>query len=102
MEPFINLSKEDFISALQTNPKNVIVDVRNPDEFQLGHFDSAVLVPFDHPDFIAKMSDFDPNGEYFVYCKSGARGSKACLMLRSMGFQGKIYHLDGGFESLKS
>jgi rhodanese-related sulfurtransferase len=102
MEPFFNLPKEKFLEGLEKYKPNMVIDVRNPDEFDQGHLPNAELIPFDNPDFIANMADHDHHGRYFIYCKSGARGSKACLMLRSMGFDGEIFHLQGGYESLNS
>ena len=101
MEPFFNLSKHEFITKKE-QPDFILLDVRNPDEFQEGHLENAILVPFENPDFISMMSDFDSSANYLVYCRSGNRGAKACLMMRSMGFHGEIFHLDQGYEGLKS
>jgi rhodanese-related sulfurtransferase len=102
MEPFFNLPKEKFLEGLEQNNSYTLIDVRNPEEYEHGHLPNALLIPFDNHDFIANMADHDHQGRYFIYCKSGARGSKACLMLRSMGFVGEIFHLHGGYESLNS
>jgi len=100
MEPFLNLSKQDFFSKIES-PNSVLLDVRNAEEFQEGHLENALLVPFENPDFISMMSDFDSSANYLVYCRSGNRGVKACLMMRSMGFTGEISHLNNGYEGLK-
>ncbi len=100
MEPFFNLSRQEFFSKIET-PNAILLDVRNADEFQDGHLENAILIPFENPDFISLMSDFDSSASYLVYCRSGNRGVKACLMMRSMGFIGEIFHLDKGYEGLK-
>jgi rhodanese-related sulfurtransferase len=101
MEPFFNVTKTEFISK-SGKENTILLDVRNADEFQEGHLEGAHLVPFESPDFISMMSDYDSKANYLVYCRSGNRGAKACLMMRSMGFSGEIYHLDKGYEGLKS
>ena len=101
MEPFFNLTKEEFFSKIGA-PNTILLDVRNHEEFQLGHIENATIVPYENHDFIALMSDFNPTANYLVYCRSGNRGVKACLMLRSMGFSGEIYHLDYGYEGINS
>ena len=101
MEPFFNLSKQEFFSKIET-PNAILLDVRNADEFQEGHLENAILIPFENPDFISLMSDFDSSANYLVYCRSGNRGVKACMMMRSMGFVGEIFHLDKGYEGLNS
>jgi rhodanese-related sulfurtransferase len=101
MNPFENISADQFETMLN-NEQSILLDVRNPDEFEVSKIGSAHLIPFESPDFIAEMSEFDPTENYLIYCKSGARGSKACLMLRTMGFTGKLYNLQGGIESWNS
>lgn len=101
MNPFENISADQF-EELLGNAQSILLDVRNPDEFEAGKIDSAILMPFESPDFIAEMSELNPEENYLIYCKSGARGSKACLMLRTMGFTGQLYNLQGGYESWNS
>jgi rhodanese-related sulfurtransferase len=100
MKPFFNLSKQDFFSKIES-PNSILLDVRNAEEYQEGHLEKALLVPFENHDFISLMSDFDSSANYLVYCRSGNRGVKACLMMRSMGFTGEIFHLENGYEGLK-
>lgn len=101
MKPFFNLSKQDFLAKI-SEPQTILLDVRNEDEFQQGHLENALLVPFENPDFISMMSDFDASANYLVYCRSGNRGAKACLMMRSMGFHGELFHLENGYDGLNS
>jgi rhodanese-related sulfurtransferase len=71
----------------------VLLDVRDPEEFELCRIDGSILTPLseleDH------LPDFDPTKDYVVYCKLGGRGEKACLMMKEKGFS-KVRNLQGG------
>ena len=63
-------------------PSSRIVDVREPDEWTVGHIDHAALIPLATvPD---NLEAFDAEPTYVV-CRSGARSGRACDFLRSRG-----------------
>jgi phage shock protein E len=64
----------------------VIIDVRTPAEFATGHLDGALNIDVQSPDFDARMSQFDPAGEYFIYCRSGNRSAQAIARMTALGF----------------
>ena len=76
----------------------VIVDVREPHEFILGHIDSALNVP------LAKLKDplntltKHKSKDILVVCQSGTRAVTACKTLVNEGFE-KIFVLDGGMQA---
>ena len=72
----------------------VLVDVRQPQEYQLGHIPGARLVPL--PELVRDMARLPADKELVVYCHSGARSMAAATMLAEEGFQGPIYNLSGG------
>jgi len=67
----------------------VIIDVRTPAEFATGHLDGAVNIDVQSPDFAAQIMELDPNGDYFVYCRSGNRSGQAIAQMSQMGFDGE-------------
>jgi len=67
----------------------VIIDVRTPEEFQGGHLEGAINIDVQSADFAEKMMELDPNGEYFVYCRSGNRSGQAIAQMNQMGFNGE-------------
>jgi len=42
--------------------------------------------------------ELDPNGEYYVYCRSGNRSSQAIAWMNQMGFNGENITNGGGFQ----
>jgi rhodanese-related sulfurtransferase len=61
----------------------VLVDVRQPDEYEAGHVPAARLVPLDTvPD---RLDAFPTDGDVFVICRSGSRSRVACEFLVEQG-----------------
>jgi len=81
----------------------VIVDVREPEEWQLGHINGSVPAPRGLLEFFADpasprhQDQLDPSRRVIVVCASGARASLAALTLTTMGYQ-DVAILDGGLQ----
>ena len=66
------------------NPKQLIVDVRTPEEFNAGHLPTALNIPHQEIlDHIELLKKFD---SIAVYCKAGGRAVYACEELELNGF----------------
>ncbi len=64
----------------------VIIDVRTPAEFAAGHLEGAVNIDVQSPQFDALVDELDPDGEYYVYCRSGNRSGQAIDRMAEQGF----------------
>ena len=70
-----------------------ILDVREPQEFQICQIPSSTLIPLgDLPDRLVELEGRD---DMVVHCKSGARSAKAVKLLHKAGFV-KAKNLRGG------
>ena len=82
----------------------VIVDVREPEEWQHGHVDGSVPAPrgllefFADPTSPRHKDQLDPGRRTIVLCASGARAALAALTLKDMGYQ-DVAVLDGGIKA---
>ena len=72
----------------------VLLDVRQPHEYQMGHIPGARLMPL--PDLVRTMNMLPAEKELIVYCRSGGRSMAAAAMLEEEGFSASIYNLAGG------
>jgi rhodanese-related sulfurtransferase len=78
----------------------VVLDVRQPDEYEWGHVGGAVLVPLGE---LAESLDRVPEGELYVICKSGGRSAAAVRLLAEVGRPatnvagGTLAWIDAGF-----
>jgi len=71
----------------------VIVDVREPQEYQINRIQGSVLIPLG--ELPQRYEELDRNATIVCQCKSGARSAKATAFLRTMGF-GNVRNLTGG------
>jgi rhodanese-related sulfurtransferase len=97
------LSKYKNLSPMNTvakiNEGNlVIIDVREPHEFILGHIEAAINVPLAKIKDQLKTLEKHKNKEILVVCQSGTRAVPACNTLINAGFE-KIFNLEGGMQA---
>jgi molybdopterin/thiamine biosynthesis adenylyltransferase/rhodanese-related sulfurtransferase/molybdopterin converting factor small subunit len=78
---------------LDRGEKLTIIDVREPNEYQINRIEGSILIPLG--DVPRRYAEFDPNQEFIMQCKSGARSGRAADFLRSVGFK-KVLNLKGG------
>ena len=71
----------------------VIVDVREPSEFQICRIPGSVLIPLGQ--LAARTAELDPSAEVVLQCKSGGRSARATALLRERGFS-QARNLTGG------
>lgn len=73
---------------------DAVMDVRTPTEWMEGHVDGAILFSVEESDFIERLQDLNPEGDYFVYCRTGNRAGQAIEIMRENGFTGEL--VNGG------
>ncbi len=71
---------EDLIK----DPETRVIDVREINEFESGHFEGAINIPLGSiPMRIAELKAM--NGPIVVYCRSGNRSGMAMSLLKQAG-----------------
>ena len=79
---------------------DVLIDVREPDEFVMGHIQGAVHIPRGLLEF--KMSASEALStrdlQVLIYCKNGGRSSLAAKTLAEMGYL-NVRAIAGGFDA---
>ena len=73
-----------------------LVDVREPDEWEIAHLPGAKLIPlskFQHQ----ALEELDPDDEIILYCHHGMRSAKAQSYLHAKGYA-KVTNLTGGID----
>ena len=71
----------------------VLVDVREPHEFQICRIPGSTLIPLG--DVPKRMHELNSADEIVVHCRSGMRSAQAVDLLMKAGFR-KIHNLKGG------
>ena len=92
-----NLKNTQWKSALENDPKGIMVDARTPAEWAEGVIDERAFFMnvLDEADFQKKTKDLDKAKNYYVYCRSGKRSAKACDILEKNGVK-ETFNLKGG------
>ena len=70
-----------------------ILDVREPNEFQICRIEGSKLIPLGQ--LGSRVGELDPTQDLIVHCKMGGRSAKAVALLQERGFR-KAYNLAGG------
>lgn len=90
----------DFAAAAaHIKAGSIVIDVREPFEFEAAHLAEAVCIPrgviefktLDHPALA------DKNAEILLYCKTGGRSVLAAFNLQRMGYT-RVLSMTGGFD----
>ena len=71
----------------------LLLDVRQPEEYEAGHVPGAKLIPLGELE--ARKKELDQRKKIITYCRSGHRSMAAAIALCGLGFKG-IHHMDGG------
>jgi sulfur-carrier protein adenylyltransferase/sulfurtransferase len=88
-----NTTVQDLKRRLDARENVFILDVRNPEEFQICRIPGSILMPL--PELPRRFQELDKNREIVIHCKSGMRSWKALQFLRGQGFQ-RMKNLQGG------
>lgn len=91
----LQITPKELKQRLERGDKIVLVDVREPHEYEICRIEGARLVPL--KTIPAKISTFEGAGEVICYCHHGIRSLDAASWLRKQGVAG-ARSLAGGIE----
>jgi len=74
----------------------MILDVRQPKEYEEGHIAGAKLIPL--PELDSRLDEIDPKKPTVVYCAVGGRSRVAAQLLAGKGVA-DVINLSGGFKA---
>jgi len=86
-------------ARLTANPKAVLMDVREDNEWQKNHAAEAVHLGKGVLERDLETLYPDPNTEIIMYCGGGFRSALTEDVAQKMGY-GKVYSLIGGYKAL--
>lgn len=79
-----------------SRPKPVLLDVREPWEYQTCHIDGALLIPMNTVP--ARQQELDPDAPIVCICHHGARSMQVAAFLERNGFT-QVTNLTGGVHA---
>lgn len=91
----IEISPEELKQQLKEGRKLVLIDVREPDEYEICHLEKAKLIPM--KEIPQRFAELNSKDDIVLYCHHGMRSAQAALWLQQKGFQ-NVKSLKGGIH----
>lgn len=90
------ITVEELKEKVDDGGQVVLLDVREPMEWEIARLDKAILMPVAQvPNRVNELSTAD---DIVVYCKTGVRSARITNFLRELGFR-KVKNLVGGIDA---
>ena len=89
------ISPEELHARRRRGEEVLLIDVREPEEYQLAHVEGARLLPLSL--FNEWAPSLDPEAEAVVMCHHGIRSAQVCGFLSRQGFK-RLHNLEGGID----
>jgi molybdopterin/thiamine biosynthesis adenylyltransferase/rhodanese-related sulfurtransferase/molybdopterin converting factor small subunit len=88
-----DIEPTDVKAKMDRGDQFVLIDVREPHEYQICSIPNAKLIPLG--DLPKRVNELDSADEIIAHCKSGMRSAKAVEFLKQAGFR-KVRNMKGG------
>jgi phage shock protein E len=85
-----------LLLAVSAFARDVVIDVRTPQEFQSGHIAGALNLPHDSIGQSIAKAKINKDDHVILYCRSGRRSGVALSALKDLGYSNIENY--GGFE----
>ncbi len=89
------ITVEEFSSIRESDSEVVLVDVREPHEYEICSIEGSKLIPLG--ELKDRTGELDPEDDIVVHCHHGRRSMRAATLLAEQGF-GKVKNLKGGID----
>jgi len=80
------------------NKDLVILDVRTPEETDLGIIPNAIIIDYKNSSFDSEIAKLDKSKPYLVYCRSGGRSVGASNKMIAAGIE-DVTNMKGGYNA---
>ena len=82
---------------LKLGSNDVILDVRNPDEYQEAHIKGALNFPL--PEISEHVAELKKYDHVYIHCKRGGRAKTAFETLQNAGLNNLVCIADAGMDA---
>src|SRR3989440_3151185 len=90
------ITAQDLKTEWDRSANLLVIDVREPHEYEIAHIDGAVLIPLS--ELPTRLGELDGHREIVTHCHHGAGRLKALEILQAAGFS-KVRSLRGGIDA---
>lgn len=92
----LEITAQELKRRIDQGEPFVLVDVREPHEWQICHIEGARLIPLS--EFARRVNELDTATEIVLQCHHGQRSMRALQFLKKTGFT-KLKNLQGGIDA---
>ena len=89
------ISVRTLKSMIDSDANMILIDVREPNEFEILRIPGSILVPKQEILNGTALSSLPQTKQIVLYCKSGARSAECLAVIKSAGFADAV-HVGGG------
>lgn len=80
------ITQEEAKEIMDTREDYVLLDVREKEEYDQGHIEGALLLPYASVEELAETMLPDKDKTVLIYCRSGRRSAIAATALADLGY----------------
>ena len=91
----LKILPKELKNKLDLNENLFLLDVRNPDEYEIAKINNSVLIPL--PQLRSRLHEIPKDKEIIIYCHHGNRSLEAARILNENGFS-QVKSLVGGID----
>ncbi|HEV8399336.1 MAG TPA: molybdopterin-synthase adenylyltransferase MoeB [Gemmatimonadales bacterium] len=92
----LEVEAADLKKEWMANPGLVVIDVREPHEYEIARIDGARLIPLS--ELPGRLGEIDGRAEIVTHCHHGQRSLRALELLKGAGFS-HVRSLQGGIDA---
>ncbi len=96
MDSSVEITATELKELWDKNKKLKVVDVRNPEEYEICRIEGATLIPLSEID--SRLGELNKNDEIVLHCHHGMRSMRALEILQKAGFK-NLKSLSGGIDA---
>lgn len=90
-------SQADDMKHKEITENIIIIDVRTQSEYDAGHVDGALLMPYTEIDKLIEKENIPEDAQIALYCRSGRRSGIAHTILEKKGYTNTVNY--GGYST---
>jgi hydroxyacylglutathione hydrolase len=96
----IDIDADELAMDIPFDDKLLVLDVRNPNEFNEGHVKDAMNLPLPEMVDVAQIASLEEEQNIYVHCAGGYRSVIAASLLKRQGYH-NLRNITGGWSSIQ-
>ena len=96
----IDIDADELAMDIPFDDKLLVLDVRNPNEFNEGHVKEATNLPLPEMVDVAQIASLEEDQNIYVHCQGGYRSVIAASLLKRQGYH-NLRNITGGWSSIQ-